>query len=381
MWMRIWRGGWMTLSAVGILVILWILLQPPVRVAANPTGETAQHAVPESPVRVVEYGRLELAAGTPFLRKLEVVEISLSRVTHPLLTVTGSVIARVRLGDEDIMDRWQFSSSELSSLYAEWLNAKSEVEFSERQLAKTEELFTTQNDYLAKIVGRLEGIIASGSLPERELMAAKADLLKAQLQGQKDIFSAKSEIRIAARSRERLERELSHFGIEPTVFERTAENMVLLAANVPEVDLSIVKERQECEAQIYGLQDAMFTGHVESLGSVLASDRRVLRALFHIDDPSGRLLPGMFAEIGLGTEDRDVLLLPVSSLLRIKTEDYVAIADDEQHLSIAKVRVGPRHDDHFEVLEGLRPGQKVVADGAVLLLPLAAKSLRNTSLN
>ena len=96
-------------------------------------------------------------------------------------------------------------------------------------------------------------LAANGGLPEKDLRSAKAELLKAQLQGDKDIFSAKSALRLAIRARERLERELSQAGIEPFVFDRTVENMVLIVAHVPEIKMARVKEEQACDARFYGL--------------------------------------------------------------------------------------------------------------------------------
>lgn len=373
MWVRIWRGLWMTLAMAGIAAILWVLLQPPQRVAVA-EGQKAPIAI--EPVRVVGPKRLVVSRDTPLQRQLQEFELVTRRVSFPLLTVSGSIIARVQPGTDEILDRWQFSTSELSSTYSDWLKAKGEIEFAERQLAKTEELVAAETSHLATVVKRLEGLIASGGLPEKDFRSAKADLLKAQLQGDKDIFSAKSALRLAIRARERLERELSQAGIEPFVFDRTVENMVLIVAHVPEIKMARVKEEQACDARFYGLPDRMFPGHVETLGAMLTQDRRMLRVLFDLNDPSGVLKPGMFAEVGLGTDERDSLMVPAAALLHLGSKDYVLVADGEDHWRVAEVAVGESHDEAYEVLDGLKSGDRVLANGAVLLKPLVAKALK-----
>ena len=376
MWTRIWRGVWMTLAMVGIAVILWVLLQPPHRTAV---AQGQQTVVAIEPIRVVGPKRLLVSRETPLQRQLQVLELATRRVSFPLLTVSGSIIARVRPGKDEILDRWQFSTSELSATYSDWLKAKGEIEFAERQLAKTEELVVAETAYLASVAKRLESLTANGGVPEKELRSAKADLLKAQLQGDKDVFSAKSQLRLAIRARERLERELSQAGIEPFVFDRTVENMVLIVAHVPEIKMAYVKEEQACDARFYGLPDRMFPGHVETLSSMLTQDRRMLRVLFDLSDSSGVLKPGMFAEVGLGTDERDSLLVPSSSLLHIGSTDYVLLADGDEHWRVVEVKVGESHEEAYEVLEGLQPGARILGDGAVLLKPLVVKALKTAT--
>ena len=104
MWTRIWRGLWMTLAMVGIAGILWMLLQPPQRAAV---AEGPKNPVAIEPVRVVGPKRLVVSRDTPLQRQLQVIELATGRVAFPLLTVSGSIIARVRPGTDEILDRWQ----------------------------------------------------------------------------------------------------------------------------------------------------------------------------------------------------------------------------------------------------------------------------------
>lgn len=366
----------MTLAMAGIAAILWVLLKPPSRVAIA-EDEKATAAI--EPARVVEPRRLAISRDSAFRQRLHELELKTRRVSFPILTVSGSIIARVRPGKEELLDRWQFSTSELSATYSDWLKTKSEIEFAERQLAKTEELVVAETDYLEKMVKRLEGITASGSLPEKDLRSAKADLLKAQLKGEKDVFSAKSELRLAIRARDRLERELSQTGLEPFVFDRSVENMVLIVAQVPEIRIAHVKVEQACVAKFYGLPDRTFPGHVETLSANLTQDRRMLRVLFDLNDPSGVLKPGMFAEVGLGTEERDSLMVPAAALLHIGSRDYVLVSDGDETWRVADVKVGESHDEWYEVLEGLHSGDRILGDGAVPLKPLVAQALKTSS--
>jgi multidrug efflux pump subunit AcrA (membrane-fusion protein) len=229
-------------------------------------------------------------------------------------------------------------------------------------------------------VKRLEPSIRNGSIPEKNFKAAQAELLKAQLQGEKDVFSAQSILRVALKTRTALERDLSQGGIEAVVFSRAVEYMVLIAANVPETHVSQVREGQGCVARFYAYPAQTFDAHVETLSSLLSHDRRTMRVLFELSDPDEVLRPGMFAEVGLGTDEREALLVPAEALLHVNLDDYVIVAAGDEKWKPVKVRVGEQHDGSFEVLQGLSSGDTIITRGAILLKPAVMQVLNRASL-
>jgi multidrug efflux pump subunit AcrA (membrane-fusion protein) len=152
--------------------------------------------------------------------------------------------------------------------------------------------------------------------------------------------------------------------------------MVLVVANVPESRISDVRAEQACEARFYGCPDTLFPGHVESLSSAVTPDRRTLRVLFELNDKEDLLRPGMFGEVGLGTDARDTMLVPPESILHIARKDYVITAvDDGATWKVGEVKLGELHNGQFEVLLGLGADRDLIAGGAILLKPLALEAL------
>ena len=56
-----------------------------------------------------------------------------------MLKVTGSIVARLPPGKEKELaeGRWDFNSPDLSSAYADWLKARADVPFNEKQLQRS----------------------------------------------------------------------------------------------------------------------------------------------------------------------------------------------------------------------------------------------------
>jgi cobalt-zinc-cadmium efflux system membrane fusion protein len=320
------RAGWMIVGIVGIAAVLYFVLFPPrTNVSAHAPSQQAA-AEPKATVEVQEDGTILISDETAFSRRLATVLLKSQRIADPLLTVSGIVVARVLAGEEELAERWHFDTQELASTHANWRKALSEVEFSRNILEKTRELAQAETAFREEQLRRLEQVEKSaGAARMSDILAARAELLKAQIQGQRDVFSAQSAVRVAENGRIALERELSQRGIEPVVFTRGVEHMVLISANVPEAKVSQVREGQRCRVRFYAYPEKLFDAHVETLSTTVTRELRTLRVLFDLNDPEGVLIPGMFAEVALGTDEREALVVPAAAILHVGQSDYVLV--------------------------------------------------------
>ncbi len=371
---KVWRGTWMIAAIVVTFIVIASLLRP--HRAASPLSQPKEPLPAEAnePVRVVSPGIIAIAPDTPLNKELGTTVVATERTSSPLVSVSGTILAQVREGQGPFEDRWQFSTSELSSLYGDWLRVLTEIEFAQSQLTKTKELAVADTTFLEANVKRLNSV-PSGTVPEKEILQAKATLLQAQLQREKDVFTAESTLRTALKQKSAIERNLSRAGIETVVFGQAAEHMVLVAANVPETQVSQIHMGQSCEVRFYGYPDVVFPAHVEAVSSTLTPERRTLRVLFDVTDEKGMLKPGMFAEVGLGTDERDSIQIPTKSLLHIGRVDYVLVDAGKDQWRATEVRVGEIRNDRCEIQSGLKDGDRVISRGAILLKTLVGQSL------
>lgn len=370
---KVWRGTWMLAAVVVTVVVVGSLLRPHVP-AQHPSGNEAVAPEPSDPVQVVSNAVISIATDTPLQKELSSITVKAEKTSKPLVSVSGTVLAHVREGTGPFEDRWQFSTSELSTLYADWLRVLTEIEFARSQLTKTKELEVAETTFLEANVKRLNSV-APGTVPEKDILQAKASLLQAQLQREKDVFTAESTLRTALKQKSSIERNLSRNGIEPVVFDRAVEHMVLVAANVPETQVSRIQVGQSCEVSFYGYPNELFPAHVETISSTLTPERRTLRVLFEVTDAKDILKPGMFAEVGLGTDERLAIQIPATALLHIGHGDYVLVEAGDGEWRVTEVHVGEIRDGQCEVLDGLKDGDRIISRGAILLKTLAAQSL------
>lgn len=359
------------LLAGGVLAyLLWV---PPAGTSAAASGTGAASA---ATVQIIAPFRLRIEPECSLGRKLRVAQISTTTLTSPLLTATGTVVASLRPGNGKGPDYWQFNAPELLTVFTDWQKATADIKFNETQLTQVQQLAETRVDAQRKLVERMTKLVKAGTDTEKDLAAAEAELIQAQIHGRKDVHEADSALRIARRNETALARQLQQAGLEPDLFAAAASDLDIVVADVPEALMSRVKVGQGCEARFYGLPEQKFIGRVRSISPVLSKERRSLRVLFNIDDPQDRLRPGMFAEIGLGTDAREALLIPLEGVVHVGRADYVLVRQAAGLWRVQEVRVGEVHESAAEILGGLRSGDEVAGWGAILLKPFIMQALR-----
>src|SRR5262245_33401925 len=157
-------------------------------------GREEEHSHPapsaEDVVRLDGPHRIAIKKGGPLGTKLVVATAQSESIIAPLLTVTGSVLARRLDGGRDTDAHWDFSTPELVNAYADWIKARADVAFAKKQLDTIKKLTRTQIDTQTDLVERLRKLVEAGTDPKKDLIAAQAELQKMTLQGQKDEHEA-----------------------------------------------------------------------------------------------------------------------------------------------------------------------------------------------
>lgn len=330
---------------------------------------------PPPPLSLTESGDIVVVPGTRLEKKLTIATLSKVRVSIPVLTVTGTIVARLSEISPSIERNWHFNDPELRQMYVDLLQARNEVAFAEKQLDKIKELSAASVKSHNAIVVRLKKLVAGGTDAPKDLASAETELAHAELQGQKEVYDAEATLQKALTSRSSLRRKLAQSGIEEDVLDKAKAGTVVVVAEVPEARIADVHEDNSCSAQFYGFPGKSFPGHVGRPAPVLSSEGRSLRVPFELPDAERRLRPGMYAEVALGTDERDALFAPADGLLHIGADDYLIFETSPNTWRAQPVHAGEPMGGRIEILDGGTAGGRVLGNGAILLKPLVVQAL------
>src|SRR5678816_1944779 len=145
--------------------------------------------------------------------------------------------------------------------------------------------------------------------------------------------------------------------------------IVWVQSQIYEQDLSLLKLGQEAEVSLSYLPDRKFRGRITYIYPTVDEKTRTARVRMEFHNPGLFLKPGMFATVELHAElEPEALLVSDTAILRSGDKNTVFVALEGGKFEPRLVTLGPRGDnDQYEILTGLKEGERVVTSGQFLL--------------
>jgi membrane fusion protein, copper/silver efflux system len=153
-----------------------------------------------------------------------------------------------------------------------------------------------------------------------------------------------------------------------SLFRINGLGRVWVNAEVPENLSAQVRPGNTVEARTPSLPGTVFKGRVSAILPEVNPATRTLKARVELANPSGQLVPGMFATINFTSAPRkDVLLVPTEAVIQTGTRSVVMVAQGDGKFIPVDVVIGAETNGQTEIRKGLEAGQKVVVSGQFLI--------------
>ena len=136
--------------------------------------------------------------------------------------------------------------------------------------------------------------------------------------------------------------------------------------DVPDRYVPVLAEGAAIVARADAWPDEAFTGRIARLDSHIDATTRAITARAEFANPGARIKPGMLMRVSIAHGARESLAVPEAAVQFEGDQAYVfVITPRGDGFSARKqaVRTGATEGGLVEITEGLRAGEKVVADG------------------
>jgi cobalt-zinc-cadmium efflux system membrane fusion protein len=142
-----------------------------------------------------------------------------------------------------------------------------------------------------------------------------------------------------------------------------------MLANVSETDVPLFHLGQSVQVKVMAFPDHAFQGKVSKIYETVDPNTHRVTIRSEIADPRDELRPGMLANFVIRVHNPvEATAIPANGVVRESDGTMTAwVTADRRRFEQRIVKIGLRNDDRVQVLDGLRPGELVVADGAVFL--------------
>ena len=143
---------------------------------------------------------------------------------------------------------------------------------------------------------------------------------------------------------------------------------VWLQADVYQKDIAKIRVGQTALVTVDSYPGETFTGRIAHVSDTLDPTTRTAKVRCEVQNPKGRLKFQMFATLALPVSaTHDALVIPARSVQDIDGVPTVFVRVDDERFQPRPVRLGLSTGDRVEIIEGLKQGDEVVTEGALML--------------
>jgi len=302
------------------------------------------------------------------------VQFNEDAMAHVLAPLPGQVVdLHVRVGDTVRKDQVLFSikSREVAVLVTELLESQRDLDLSDKTHAMTKDLFEHQaasRIALQQAASDLEKARAHVARAEEALHVLGLDPKEIEKTG-----GLRSLIPVLApQSGNVIER-----GVTSGQFVQADNTSLLTIADVSTVwvlvdvfesDIHSVHTGDRVRVTAAAYPDQPFLATVERISDKVDPESRTLKIRLLVPNPGMLLKSEMFVTASLELSERTTgVTVPSKALLSEDDKNYLFVADGERQFERRLVTAAPDGSGRVRVTSGLRSGDRIVTDGALLL--------------
>jgi cobalt-zinc-cadmium efflux system membrane fusion protein len=143
---------------------------------------------------------------------------------------------------------------------------------------------------------------------------------------------------------------------------------VWVMAHIFDSDLASVHVGDPAQVST-GLSSQMLEGTVENIAAEVDPNTRSVAVRVTVRNPGDFLKRQMYVQVNIHDSRADNgLLVPVSAVLRDEENlPFVYVMQPDRSFARRHLSLGNRSGDRYDIANGLRPGDRIVADGAIFV--------------
>ncbi|HNB07381.1 MAG TPA: efflux RND transporter periplasmic adaptor subunit [Thauera aminoaromatica] len=153
-----------------------------------------------------------------------------------------------------------------------------------------------------------------------------------------------------------------------TLYQVADLSSVWVIADVFEQDIGQVRSGALAKVRINAYPDKIFEGKVSYVYPTLNAETRTVPVRVELANPGQLLKPAMFAQVEVPVGGKgQVVTVPNSAVIDSGTRQIVLVAHGEGRFEPRDVKLGGRSENHIEVMDGVKAGEKVVVAANFLI--------------
>lgn len=151
------------------------------------------------------------------------------------------------------------------------------------------------------------------------------------------------------------------------VYDVTNLSTVWVMANVYESDVQFIKTGQNAEITSTSYPNEIFNAKINFVDPIFDASSRTLQVRIDVSNRDNKLKPDMYVKVKINTFYSQNPAVPKNAVIRTGDKDIVYVEKEEGVYVPRNVKIGYQQDGYYEILSGLKEGEKVVSSGGFLI--------------
>jgi Cu(I)/Ag(I) efflux system membrane fusion protein len=144
-------------------------------------------------------------------------------------------------------------------------------------------------------------------------------------------------------------------------------SVVWVYADIYEYELPFIRLGQQGTVQLSYLPGEAFTGKAIYIYPSLDPSTRTAKVRFEFPNPHGKLKPEMYANVEIKVHLGSKLAVPEGAIIDTGIRQLAIIDKGSGYFEPREVKVGAKVDNYYEVIRGLKAGERVVTSANFLI--------------
>ncbi len=151
------------------------------------------------------------------------------------------------------------------------------------------------------------------------------------------------------------------------LFKLADLSTVWLYADIYEYELPFIRVGQQAAIQLSYLQGETFNGKAIYIYPSLDPNTRTTKVRFEFPNPDGKLKPEMYANVEIRVHLGKRLVVPEGAIIDTGLRQMAIVDKGNGYFEPREVKVGAKVDHYYEIIKGLKAGERVVTRANFLI--------------
>jgi cobalt-zinc-cadmium efflux system membrane fusion protein len=148
---------------------------------------------------------------------------------------------------------------------------------------------------------------------------------------------------------------------------------VWVSSQVPETSIRFIQPRELLQVRLAAYPADVFEARVQRIADTLDPQTRTVKVQAELTNASGRLRPEMYGTIRHVESMARTTVVPISAVIDDNGQSVLFVQTGQGQFERRVVLAGRKADAVIRIASGVKPGEPVVVDGAILLSALMRK--------